>query len=72
VIKRLAFRIEVLRPAIRGALGILESAHKYGKNIKRIVLTSSIAAVGAAIERDGKVLRDEASCFIHLSTSYLV
>ncbi|KAF9517344.1 hypothetical protein BS47DRAFT_1359638 [Hydnum rufescens UP504] len=54
VIKRLAFQIEVLRPAIRGALGILESAHKFGKNIKRIVLTSSIAAVGDAIERDGK------------------
>jgi len=50
---------EVLRPAIRGAVGILESAHKYGKNIKRIVLTSSSAAIGIPIERDGKVVRDE-------------
>ncbi|KAF9517355.1 hypothetical protein BS47DRAFT_1433638 [Hydnum rufescens UP504] len=46
---------EVLRPAIRGALGILESARKYGKNVKRIVLTSSGAAIGMPIERDGKM-----------------
>jgi len=50
---------EVLRPAIRGAVGILESAHKYGKNVKRIVLTSSTAAIGIPIERDGKMVRDE-------------
>ncbi|KAF9517341.1 hypothetical protein BS47DRAFT_524000 [Hydnum rufescens UP504] len=50
---------EVLRPALRGALGILESAHKYGKNVKRIVLTSSSVAIGASIERDGKRVRDE-------------
>ncbi|KAF9517342.1 hypothetical protein BS47DRAFT_524015 [Hydnum rufescens UP504] len=45
---------EVLRPAIRGALGILESAHKYGKNIKRIVLTSSSAAATTQFEALGK------------------
>jgi len=50
---------EILGPAIRGALGILKSAHKYGKNVKRIVLTSSSSAIGAAIERDGKRIRDE-------------
>ncbi|KAF9517352.1 hypothetical protein BS47DRAFT_1339614 [Hydnum rufescens UP504] len=61
---------EVLRPAIRGALGILESAHKYGKNVKRIVLTSSSAAIGMPIERDGKMVRDEASCWIYISTSH--
>ncbi|KAF9520294.1 hypothetical protein BS47DRAFT_1287152 [Hydnum rufescens UP504] len=31
VIQCLAFQTEVLRPAIRGALGILESAHRYGR-----------------------------------------
>ncbi|KAF9517336.1 hypothetical protein BS47DRAFT_1483305 [Hydnum rufescens UP504] len=49
----------VLRPASRGALGILESAHKHGKNVKRVVLTSSGAAIGDAIVRDGKPVRDE-------------
>ncbi|KAF9517337.1 hypothetical protein BS47DRAFT_1359632 [Hydnum rufescens UP504] len=49
----------VLRPTIRGALGILESAHKYGKNLKRVVLTSCSTAIGDAIVRDGKPVRDE-------------
>jgi nucleoside-diphosphate-sugar epimerase len=55
---------EVLRPAIRGVLGILESTHKYGQNVKRIVLTSSVAAIGEATVRDGKPVRDEASWFL--------
>ncbi|KAF9517335.1 hypothetical protein BS47DRAFT_1359630 [Hydnum rufescens UP504] len=50
---------DVLRPAIRGVQGILESTHKYGKNVKRIVLTSSVAAIGEPTVRDGKPIRDE-------------
>ncbi|KAJ7666346.1 D-lactaldehyde dehydrogenase [Mycena rosella] len=36
---------ELLEPAIKGTVGILESARKYGKGVKRIVVTSSCAAV---------------------------
>uniref|UniRef100_A0A8H7Y8V9 NAD-dependent epimerase/dehydratase domain-containing protein n=1 Tax=Psilocybe cubensis TaxID=181762 RepID=A0A8H7Y8V9_PSICU len=36
---------ETLQPAIQGTVGILESALKYGKQVKRIVVTSSCAAV---------------------------
>ncbi|KAJ7479840.1 D-lactaldehyde dehydrogenase [Mycena latifolia] len=36
---------ELLEPAIKGTVGILESARKYGTAVKRIVVTSSCAAV---------------------------
>ncbi|KAJ6531438.1 hypothetical protein DFH09DRAFT_1183626 [Mycena vulgaris] len=36
---------ELLEPAIKGTVGILESALKYGKSVKRVVVTSSCAAV---------------------------
>ncbi|KAJ7079512.1 hypothetical protein C8R43DRAFT_1083223 [Mycena crocata] len=36
---------ELLEPAIKGTLGILESARKYGASVKRVVVTSSTAAV---------------------------
>ncbi|KAJ7189651.1 hypothetical protein GGX14DRAFT_484545 [Mycena pura] len=36
---------ELLEPAIRGTIGILESARKYGTAVKRVVVTSSTAAV---------------------------
>ncbi|KAJ7635936.1 NAD-P-binding protein [Mycena rosella] len=36
---------ELLEPAIKGTVGILESARKYGKDVKRVVVTSSCAAV---------------------------
>ncbi|KAF7332838.1 D-lactaldehyde dehydrogenase [Mycena venus] len=36
---------ELLEPAIKGTVGILESARKHGKSVKRIVVTSSCAAV---------------------------
>ncbi|KAJ6484059.1 NAD(P)-binding protein [Mycena sanguinolenta] len=36
---------EFIRPAIHGTLGILQSAAKYGKSVKRVVITSSCAAV---------------------------
>ncbi|KAJ7186271.1 hypothetical protein GGX14DRAFT_409254 [Mycena pura] len=36
---------ELLEPAIRGTVGILESARKYGTAVKRVVVTSSCAAV---------------------------
>ncbi|KAJ7731586.1 hypothetical protein DFH07DRAFT_755616 [Mycena maculata] len=36
---------ELLDPAIKGTTGILESARKYGTSVKRVVVTSSCAAV---------------------------
>ncbi|KAJ7455614.1 D-lactaldehyde dehydrogenase [Mycena galericulata] len=36
---------ELSEPAIKGTVGILESARKYGDSVKRIVVTSSCAAV---------------------------
>ncbi|KAI0052208.1 NAD(P)-binding protein [Auriscalpium vulgare] len=36
---------EVTGPAIAGAIGILKSAHKYGTNVKRVVLTASVVGV---------------------------
>ncbi|KAJ6571117.1 NAD(P)-binding protein [Mycena capillaripes] len=36
---------ELLEPAIKGTVGILESARKYGTAVKRVVVTSSCAAV---------------------------
>ncbi|KAJ7016547.1 hypothetical protein C8F04DRAFT_1160741 [Mycena alexandri] len=36
---------ELIEPAVKGTVGILESARKYGKSIKRVVVTSSTAAV---------------------------
>jgi len=36
---------ELIRPAIHGTVGILQSALKHGKTVKRVVVTSSCAAV---------------------------
>ncbi|KAJ7490833.1 D-lactaldehyde dehydrogenase [Mycena latifolia] len=36
---------ELFEPAVKGTVGILDSALKYGKSVKRVVVTSSTAAV---------------------------
>jgi len=36
---------DVINPAINGTLSLLQSAHKYGENVKHVVITSSIASV---------------------------
>ncbi|KAF9482930.1 NAD(P)-binding protein [Pholiota conissans] len=36
---------DFIRPAVQGTVGILKSASKYGANVKRIVVTSSTAAI---------------------------
>lgn len=36
---------ELIVPAVRGTLSVLESARKHGKGVKRVVVTSSVAAV---------------------------
>ncbi|KAI0056657.1 D-lactaldehyde dehydrogenase [Artomyces pyxidatus] len=36
---------DLIVPAVRGTVGILESVKKYGSNVKRVVITSSCAAV---------------------------
>lgn len=37
---------QVVKPAIAGTVSALNAAHKYGKNIKKFVITSSIVAFG--------------------------
>jgi nucleoside-diphosphate-sugar epimerase len=36
---------DVINPAVKGTLNLLKSAHKYGKKVKHIVVTSSVASV---------------------------
>ena len=36
---------ELVNPALHATTGIFKSAHKYGTNVKRIVVTSSVAAL---------------------------
>jgi nucleoside-diphosphate-sugar epimerase len=36
---------DVVNPAINGTISLLQSAHKYGKNVKHVVVTSSVASV---------------------------
>ncbi|CCF35879.1 ketoreductase [Colletotrichum higginsianum] len=36
---------EVIEPALGGTLSLLEAAKKYGKDVKRVVITSSFAAI---------------------------
>ncbi|GAB5587558.1 hypothetical protein Unana1_02458 [Umbelopsis nana] len=36
---------DVINPAVKGTLNLLNSAHKYGKHVKHIVVTSSVASV---------------------------
>jgi nucleoside-diphosphate-sugar epimerase len=49
---------KVVVPAINGTLNVLNSAHKYGKNVKHFVFTSSMAAV-INIELDPAHVIDE-------------
>jgi nucleoside-diphosphate-sugar epimerase len=35
----------VINPAVKGTLSLLNSAHKYGKHVKHIVVTSSVASI---------------------------
>lgn len=42
---------DVIGPAVNGAVGILTSAAKFGKNVKRVVLTSSSSAISS---KDGE------------------
>lgn len=50
---------EMIDPAVNGTLGVLRSAHKYGTNIKRIVVTSSTAAVVQRTDPEGTLYNDK-------------
>ncbi|KAI8581786.1 hypothetical protein K450DRAFT_231178 [Umbelopsis ramanniana AG] len=41
---------DVLNPAINGTMSLLQSAHKCGKNVKHVVVTSSVAAAVTPFE----------------------
>ncbi|KAI8581783.1 hypothetical protein K450DRAFT_231169 [Umbelopsis ramanniana AG] len=38
---------DVVNPAINGTISLLHSAHKYGKNVKHVVITSSVVSVAS-------------------------
>ncbi|KAJ3770732.1 D-lactaldehyde dehydrogenase [Lentinula raphanica] len=40
---------EMIDPAVNGTLGLLKSAMKFGNNLKRVIITSSCAAVKEAV-----------------------
>ncbi|KAL0062381.1 hypothetical protein AAF712_010727 [Marasmius tenuissimus] len=42
---------ELIEPAVKGTVGILESVKKYGDKVKRVVITSSCAAVGLPMDK---------------------
>ena len=44
--------VEIIRPIVDGTRNVLEAAHRAG--VKRVVLTSSIAAVGVDSNRTGR------------------
>ncbi|KAF7368891.1 D-lactaldehyde dehydrogenase [Mycena venus] len=49
--------VELIRPAIHGTVGILQSALKHGKAVKRVVVTSSCAAV-LQVEKEPKTFSE--------------
>lgn len=46
---------QIIGPAVKGANGILESASKFGKGVKRVVLTSSSVAIVHEGQKEGDV-----------------
>ncbi|KAL1751805.1 hypothetical protein FB107DRAFT_221234 [Schizophyllum commune] len=48
---------ELIRPALQGTLGVLNSALKHGTSVKRIVITGSVASI--VEERDTPAVFDE-------------
>lgn len=49
----------VIDPAITGTLSVLSAAKKYGKNVKRVVLTSSYAALTHHIQSPGRLVNED-------------
>lgn len=48
-----------LKPAVHGTVGILKSAYKFGNRVKRIVITSSVAAIISNLTAESTVTLDE-------------
>lgn len=55
---------DTIGPALSGTTGILESALKFGTNVKRIVITSSVASVAEP--------KDEAYTFTEVSVDLIL
>lgn len=57
---------ELIEPAIKSSVGILTSAAQFGKNVKRVIYTSSAAAIVGPGRKDivyDEVSDDTCSCF---------
>ncbi|KIM41313.1 hypothetical protein M413DRAFT_410925 [Hebeloma cylindrosporum] len=50
---------DYIKPAVHGTVGILKSAHKFGNRVKRIVVTSSVAAIQGHMIKGSTVTFDE-------------
>lgn len=55
---------EIIDPAVKGVTGILASAAKFGKNVKRVVMTASaLAVVGEEPREYDEVRGSRADCY---------
>ncbi|KAI0031596.1 D-lactaldehyde dehydrogenase [Vararia minispora EC-137] len=52
---------EAIGPAVRGTVGILESVKNFGTSVHRVVLLSSVVAVGLGQPTQGRTVLDESS-----------
>ncbi|KAI8581784.1 hypothetical protein K450DRAFT_231173 [Umbelopsis ramanniana AG] len=50
---------DVINPAVNGTLSLLQSAHKYGKNVKHVVVTSSSATLLDPLNESPRVYTEE-------------
>ena len=57
---------EIIDPAVKGATSILTSAAKFGKNVQRVILTSSAVAVGTGDQKKGEVYDEASKPGIHI------
>lgn len=50
---------EIIDPAVKGTVGILASAARFGKSVKRVVLASAIVAVVSISDQKDGIVYDE-------------
>ncbi|KAF9554191.1 D-lactaldehyde dehydrogenase [Agrocybe pediades] len=50
---------DLIIPAVKGTMGVLRSALKFGTNVKRIIITSSCAAVMRDVKAPGSIFNED-------------
>lgn len=54
----------IIEPAVEGTKNVITSVHKYGKNVKRFIYTSSIVAMNAPHDLKDGVMTEDTWCLI--------